>query len=238
MRFAPAQHALVRRATRSWLAIALRLPIAAALTLSGPFSAAQAATPDAAMEARVQALVPELEAYIASGMTAFDDPGLGLGIVAGDELVYAKGFGVRRKGGEPVDTRTVFQIGSATKGFLATTMAIAVDRGRFRWDDRVVDLDPEFQLKDPWVTREFRMFDVIAQRSGLPPYVNDMLSELGLDEGGLIRSLRYVDPASSFRSTFAYTNITHLEAGRVIAKLEGAPDWEAVLRKDISSRSA
>jgi CubicO group peptidase (beta-lactamase class C family) len=233
MRFAPAQHALVRRATRSWLAIALRLPIAAALTLSGPFSAAQAATPDAAMEARVQALVPELEAYIASGMTAFDDPGLGLGIVAGDELVYAKGFGVRRKGGEPVDTRTVFQIGSATKGFLATTMAIAVDRGRFRWDDRVVDLDPEFQLKDPWVTREFRMFDVIAQRSGLPPYVNDMLSELGLDEGGLIRSLRYVDPASSFRSTFAYTNITHLEAGRVIAKLEGAPDWEAVLRKDI-----
>ena len=43
------------------------------------------------------------------------------------------------------------------------------------WDDRVVDLDPEFQLKDPWVTREFRVFDLAAQRSGLPPYVNDML---------------------------------------------------------------
>jgi CubicO group peptidase (beta-lactamase class C family) len=45
--------------------------------------------------------------------------------------------------------------------------------------------------------------------------------------------LRYVDPVSSFRSTFAYTNITHLEAGRVVAKLEGASDWEAVLRRDI-----
>jgi CubicO group peptidase (beta-lactamase class C family) len=236
MKFAPAQSALVSRAIQLTLSIMLRLPIAAALAaliLSGPSSAAEAAKPDAAMEARIQGLIPDLEAYIASGMTAFDNPGLAIGIVAGDELVYAKGFGVRKKGGEPVDTGTVFQIGSATKGFLATTMAIAVDRDRFRWDDRIVDLDPAFQLKDAWVTREFRMFDVIAQRSGLPPYVNDMLSMLGLDEAGLIRSLRYVDPVSSFRSTFAYTNITHLEAGRVVAKLEGAPDWEAILRKDI-----
>jgi hypothetical protein len=62
-----------------------------------------------------------------------------------------------------------------------------VDRGKFRWDQRVVDLDPDWQLKDPWVTQEFRMFDLLAQRSGLPSYVNDMLSFFGLDEVGLIR---------------------------------------------------
>jgi CubicO group peptidase (beta-lactamase class C family) len=48
-------------------------------------------------------------------------------------------------------------------------MAIAVDCGKFHWDDRVVDLDPDFRLKDPWVTREFHVFDLLAQRSGLPP---------------------------------------------------------------------
>ena len=37
-----------------------------------------------------------------------------------------------------------------------------VDRGKLRWDDRVVDLYPEFKLKDPWVTREFRVFDVLV----------------------------------------------------------------------------
>jgi CubicO group peptidase (beta-lactamase class C family) len=190
---------------------------------------AQAADPDPGTEARIAALVPRLESYVGRGMTAFDSPGLAIGIVAGDKLVYGKGFGVRKKGGEPVDTRTVFQIGSVTKGFLAATLAIAVDRAKFRWDDRVVDLDPEFQLKDPWVTREFRMFDLMAQRSGLPAYVNDMLSVLGLDETALIRSLRYVDPVSSFRSTFAYINIAHLEAGRIVAKSEGGSDWEAVL---------
>ena len=48
----------------------------------------------------------------------------------------------------------------------------------------------------------------------------------------MIRSLRYVDPVSSFRSTFAYTNITHVLAGRIVAKAAGAADWNAVLRQE------
>ena len=167
-------------------------------------------------------------------MNTFDLPGLAIGIVANDRLVYSKGFGVRSKaGGAPVDTRTVFQIGSATKGFLAATMALMVDRGKFKWDDRVVDLDADFRLKDPWVTREFRMFDLLAQRSGLPPYANDALGILGLDRTALIRSLRHVEPVSSFRSTFAYTNITHILAGRLVANVADARDWNAVLQQEI-----
>jgi len=196
--------------------------------------AAEPVKTDPAMEARVQTLIPDLEAYIQSGMKVFDVPGLAIGIVIGDRLVYARGFGVRSKtGGVPVDTRTVFQIGSTTKAFLAATMAIMVDRGKFRWDDRVVNLDPDFQLKDPWVTREFRVFDLIAQRSGLPPYANDMLGMFAINEAALIRSLRHVEPVSSFRSTFAYTNITHLLAGRIVAAVAGAPDWNTVLRQEL-----
>ena len=143
-----------------------------------------------AADALIGKLVPELEAYIRAGMTGFDDPGLAIGIVAKDRLVYAKGFGTRRKGGEPVDTRTVFQIGSTTKAFLATTMAIAVDRKALAWDDRVVDRFPDFEMKDSWVTREFRVFDLLAQRSGLPPSANDFVGLLGADQSAMIRSLR------------------------------------------------
>lgn len=189
--------------------------------------------PQASIERQVQALAPSLEDYIAANMKSFDVPGLAIGIVAGDKLVYAKGFGVRSKGGAPVDTQTIFQIGSTTKAFLSATMAIAVDRGKLHWDDRVVDLEPDFQMRDPWVTREFRVFDLLAQRSGLPPYVNDFFGALGFDRSALIHSLRYVEPVSSFRTTFAYTNITHILAGRIVAKAEGAADWNAVLQKDI-----
>jgi CubicO group peptidase (beta-lactamase class C family) len=186
------------------------------------------------MEGRVQELIPDIEAYITSGMKGLDMPGLAIGIVANDRLVYAKGFGVRSKAsGAPVDTRTIFQIGSNAKAFLTTTMAIMVDRGKLRWDDRVVDLYPEFQLKDPWVTREFRVFDLTAQRSGLPPLVNDILVMLDYKEAALIRSLRHVEPVSSFRTTFAYTNITHLLASRIVAKAAGSTDWNAVLQKEL-----
>ncbi len=214
-----------------WRSLHARL--AAALALAAAIGFAGASSAQESMEAKIEALVPDLEAYIESGMKAFDDPGLAIGIVAGDKVVYAKGFGVKRKGGEPVDTATVFQIGSTTKAFLATTMAIGVDRKEFAWDDRVVDLYPDFQLKDAWVTREFRMFDLLAQRSGLPPYANDVYGMLGADDDQKIHSLRYIDPVSSFRSTFAYTNITHILAQRIVAKQAGAQDWDTVVRTAI-----
>jgi len=210
--------------------------IALALGLSAQPWAAAADPTGPSMAERVEALIPELETYLASGMAAFDVPGVAIGIVSGDRLVYGKGFGVRSKGGPPVDTRTAFQIGSTTKAFLATTMAITVDRGGFRWDDRVVDLDPDFQLEDPWVTREFRVFDLMAQRSGLPPYANDVVGLLGADQAAMIHSLRYVEPVTSFRSTFAYTNITHMLAGRIVAGLNGAADWSAVAQNEILDR--
>jgi CubicO group peptidase (beta-lactamase class C family) len=201
---------------------------------NAPGLAADPTKPDQALEARIQAGIPDVERYITSGMKVFDVPGLAIGIVANDKLVYGKGFGVRAKeGGGAVDTRTVFQIGSTTKGFLATTLAMMVDRGPLKWDERVVDLYPDFQFKDPWVTREFRVFDLIAQRSGLPPYANDMLGMIGVGETEMIRSLRYVEPVSSFRSTFAYTNITHLLAGRIVAKAAGAVDWNTFLRQEL-----
>ncbi len=184
------------------------------------------------MADRVQAMIPDLEAYATHGMKAFGAPALAVGIVVGDKLVYAKGFGVGAAG-QPVDARTIFQIGSNTKAFLATTEAIMVDRGKLNWDDRVVDLYPAFQLKDPWVTREFRVFDLLAQRSSLPPLANDVLTMSGFDEAALIGSLRNVEPVSSFRTTFAYTNITHLLASRIVANAAGAADWNAVLQKEL-----
>ena len=220
-----------RRAARRFLA-ALALVAAASTVLPAGLDAQQSGTAPSTPARPL--LPPDLDSYIAKGMKLYDLPGLAIGVVFDDQLVYAKGFGVRSKAsGGTVDTHTLFQIGSTTKAFLATTLAIMVDRGKLKWDDRVVDLDPEFQLQDPWVTREFRVFDLLAQRSGLPSYANDTVGMLGADETAMIRSLRYVTPVTSFRAGFTYTNITHLEADRIVAKADGLPDWNTVLRKEL-----
>jgi CubicO group peptidase (beta-lactamase class C family) len=203
-----------------------------AVTLVSVAAQAQSpSTPD--MKERIDGLVPELERYLQDGMANWHIPGAAIGIVTGDRLHYARGFGKHNDKGEPVDTKTVFQGGSITKAFLAATIAIEVDKGRLRWDDRVVDLYPPFQLKDPWVTQEFRVFDLLAQRSSLPPYANDVVAILGVPEELAIRSLRDVESVSSFRTTYAYTNLTHLLAGRIIANKAGQPDWSQVLKQNL-----
>ena len=106
-----------------------------------------------------------------------------------------------------------------------------VDQGKLRWNDRVLDHFPEFELQDPWVTREFQIVDLLAQRSGLRPYVLDRLQPLGFAPDVRIRGLRHMAPITSFRSSFAYQNILHLVAGRIVAKLAGEPSWEDALTK-------
>src|SRR5258707_1317382 len=109
---------LPARALRFTGGILLRLVMGVALHSAILFDAARAEEhpkAEPSIEERVQAVLPDIEAYVAAGMKTFDSPGLALGIVAGDRLIYSKGFGVRSKtGGAPVDTRTVFQIGSTT----------------------------------------------------------------------------------------------------------------------------
>jgi CubicO group peptidase (beta-lactamase class C family) len=219
------------------LQLALGAAAAAWLSLSPLGAVAQDTAPAGdtvpAAKATVEALLPEFEAMLEKAMADFAVPGAAVGIVVGDEVIYAKGFGARTEGGEAVDTGTLFQIGSTTKAFLAATLAMMVEDKKLDWAQRVVGVYPQFVLHDPWVTREFRLYDLLAQRSGMRPYVNDGLAFLGYDADALIRSLRFAEPVTSFRSTFGYVNILHLMTGRIVASAAGKQDWFEVVQERV-----
>lgn len=183
---------------------------------------------------KLHALVPELEKQVAAGMEALSVPGLAIGIVFDDKLIYSKGFGVKTIGtSDAVTPGTIFQIGSTTKAFLATSLAQAVDAGKLKWTDPVTDHMPDFQLADPWVSRDFRILDLAAQRSGLTSYVNDSLALLGYDTKTLIRSLRVAPQTGIFRSDFRYLNIPHVVGGEVVAKVDAAASWFASVKRTL-----
>ncbi|KUL94674.1 hypothetical protein DK26_17405 [Bosea sp. WAO] len=211
----------------------LGTPFLRGLALAGALTAgaAQAQEPS---QASIEALLPELEKQVAAGMKAFSVPGVAVGIVHDDKLIYAKGFGLKAQGKpEPVTPETLFQVGSTTKAFLGVTLAQAVDAGRIGWNDPVIDHHPAFQLSDPWITRDFRVLDLAAQRSGLTPYVNDALAFLGFDKETLIRSLRVAPQLGAFRSDFRYLNIPHVVGGEIVAKANGTPSWFASLKRSV-----
>ena len=79
-----------------------------------------------------------------------------------DKVVFVQGLGVRQLGHvECVDTRTIFSIGSTTKAFTSTAMALLVDQGKVDWDAPVIRYLPGFRVEDPYVTRELKVRDLL-----------------------------------------------------------------------------
>jgi CubicO group peptidase (beta-lactamase class C family) len=95
-------------------------------------------------------------------------PGVAIAVVRNDSVVLLRGYGVRTLGHpEPVDARTLFAIGSSSKAFTATAVAMLVDQGLLKWDDPATQYLPGFQLYDPYATRELTVRDLLTHRSGL-----------------------------------------------------------------------
>jgi len=170
--------------------------------------------------------------YATKAMKDWEVPGMAIAVVKDDKIVYAKGYGVKKLGDPaPVDERTIFAIGSSSKAFTAATLAILVDEGKVKWDDPVSLYLPDFQLFDPYVSRELRIRDLLTHRSGLER--GDMLwygTTNSRDE--ILRRTRYLRPTWSLRSQFGYQNLMYLAAGQLVAKVTGM-SWDDFAKKKI-----
>ncbi len=209
--------------------------IAAALLLA--FSAAGAFAQAGAVPASAPAVASawSLESEVNRTMKAFDVPGIAIAVVKDGKVVAAQGFGVRKLG-EParVDSKTVFEIASNSKAFTAAALAMLVDEGKLKWDDPVTRHLPDFQMYDAYVTHEMTVRDLLTHRSGLGLGAGDLLwwptTNFSTDE--IIHKLRYIAPATSFRSSYAYDNLLYIVAGKIIATKSGK-SWGETVRERI-----
>jgi CubicO group peptidase (beta-lactamase class C family) len=190
--------------------------LAAGVLLSSVLAAPAA---DTLTTEKVEAALPRMAAYAASLIERGVVPGMAIGVVYQDEVVYLGGFGVRAMGGEePVDADTVFQLASFSKPMAAATVAAIVGGGTITWDSRIADLDPGFRLHDPYPSAELTLRDLFSHRSGLPGLAGNELESLGFDRDTILHRLRYVAPASSFRSKYSYSNFGLTEGGVAAAR--------------------
>ena len=203
---------------------------AAALGAVGLGSATSAA-PALALQADgsdIDLAISELDAIVADARERTGVPGIAAGVVRDDEVVFQKGFGVREVGQSPrVTSDTVFQIASVSKPFASTVIAAIVGDGIVSWDSKLTDLFPDFELYDPWVTREVTIRDMFAHRSGLPGHAGDLIEDLGFDRAEVLHRLRYQRPSSSMRSTYNYTNFG-LTAAAEAAAMAAGMSWEVL----------
>jgi CubicO group peptidase (beta-lactamase class C family) len=112
-----------------------------------------------------------------------------------------------------------------SKPIASTVISTIVRDGLATWDDPLVNHVPEFRLYDPWVTSQVTLRDMFAHRSGLPGNAGNDLEDVGYDRDAILHRLRFLKPASSFRSTYAYSNFG-MTAGGVVAASAANQSWE------------
>ena len=176
---------------------------------------------------QLQSAIETAEAMAQKAVDAKTVVGMAIAVVKSDKVVYAKGFGLREAGGDAkVDADTVFQLASVSKPISSTVVAGLVGDGKINWDSKISDLDPGFELSEPWVTREITLRDFYAHRSGWPEHAGDLLEDLGYNREQVLHRMRYQTPESSFRSHYAYTNFGITE-GAVAATKAYDTTWES-----------
>ena len=191
----------------------------------------------AASSAGAQQRAPDWSAfdkYVAQATRDWRIPALAIAVVKDDSLVFAKGYGVLEVGtSRAANEHTRFAIGSTTKAMTSAALAMLVDEGKLRFDDRVSRYIPELQLSDPWVTRELTIRDLLTHRTGLPG--TDLfwaVPSWRYSQAEVIRRLRYIEPSESFRSTWQYQNVMYALSGTIIERVSGMP-WDAFIRTRI-----
>ncbi|WP_276131942.1 serine hydrolase [Polluticoccus soli] len=166
-----------------------------------------------------------IDSLVERTLKAFDVPGIAVAVVKDGKLVHSKGYGVRSlKTGKPVDENTMFCIASNSKAFTAAALAILVDEGKIKWDDKVREYIPEFMMYDPYVTEAFTIRDLLTHRSGLGLGAGDLMmfpDSSNFTVNDIIHNLRYLKPVSGFRSKYDYDNNLYVVAGEVVARVSG-----------------
>jgi CubicO group peptidase (beta-lactamase class C family) len=184
------------------------------------------------LAARAREALEGLDPVVEQALQDFAVPGLALAVVADDQVVLARGYGVRDVDTEePVTADTLFAIGSTSKAFTAFVLGTLVDEGRIAWDQPVIELLPDFRLHDDHATRRLKVKDLLRHSSGLPRH--DLVwynSPASREE--LYHRLAHLEPNRDLGETFQYQNLMFMTAGYLAERVTGE-SWETLVRERV-----
>jgi len=175
-----------------------------------------------------------LDIYINRAMTSWRIPGLAVCVVKDNQVVLMKGYGIKEMGlNDAVDENTLFMIGSNTKAFTATALAMLANTGNLSLDDKVTKYFPWFKLDDKAAGEMATVRDLLCHRLGLKTFQGDFtFYNSDLSRLQITQKMSQLKAPYSFRTKWGYSNSAFLTAGEIIPRVSGK-SWEAYLKENI-----
>src|SRR5712671_6882674 len=194
------------------------------LTVAEP--AARAQTPD------ITSKLDGFDSYMAQILKDWNTPGIGVGIVVNDKLVFAKGYGYRDYEKKlPFTPTTLQQIASNSKLFTAVAAGMLVEEGKLTWDKPIRDSVPTIQFYNDQLNNNVTLRDMLSHRSGVTRH--DLIwFKSPYTRKELFERLKYLEPQEPMRQTFLYNNLMFSAVGEII-ELKSGQRWEQFVREKI-----
>jgi len=185
-----------------------------------------------AQEADVAKKLQGFDAYMEQTLKDWNTPGVGVGIVVQDKLVFAKGYGYRDYEKKlRFTTKTMQPIASNSKLFTAVAAGMLVDEGNLAWDKPIRDSVPEIQFYNDQLNSNVTLRDMLSHRTGVTRH--DLIwfkSPFTREE--LFKKLKYLEPQEPIRTTFLYNNLMFAAVGQII-EIKSGKKWEDFVRERI-----
>ena len=199
------------------------------------FAVAPTAAQDPAAESEVQAQIRLFSAWLEGQIEYRGLPGIVVGVVLDQDLVWAGGFGhADLDADRRMERDTRFRMASHSKLFTATAIMQLREQGKVRLDDPVTDYLPWFTFQaaaadDPPLTIEH----LLTHSSGLPREAGSHWSDLDFPTAAEVRDLM-ADRQAAFSPEvrWKYSNLAYTVAGMVVEQVSGL-SWAEYLQQNI-----
>ncbi|HEY6122313.1 MAG TPA: serine hydrolase, partial [Pyrinomonadaceae bacterium] len=172
------------------------------------------------------------DAFMEKTMKDWNAPGMGVGIVVNDKLVFAKGYGYRDYEKKlPVTATTLFPIASNTKLFTAVAAGFLVEDGKLNWDRPIRESVPTVQFYDSSLNNSVTLRDMLAHRTGITRH-DSIWYKSDFTTKELFERLKYLEPKEQPRQLFLYNNMMYAGVGYMI-ELQSGKSWGDFVREKI-----
>ena len=185
-----------------------------------------------AQEKQIADRLNGFDQYMEKILNDWNAPGIGVGIVYKDKLVFAKGYGYRDFDKKlPITPNTLFQIASNTKLFTATAVGLLVNEKKLEWDQPVKNYVPSIQFYNNELNNTVTMRDMLAHRTGISRH--DLIwYKSDFTRKQLFDKLKFLEPSQPIRQGFIYNNLMYCASGQVIEILT-QKTWEDFVKEKI-----
>src|SRR2546425_3404464 len=172
------------------------------------------------------------DVFMEKTLKDWNAPGIGVGIVINDKLVFAKGYGYRDYEKKlPITSQTLFPIASNTKLFTAVAAGFLVEEGKLTWDRPIRESIPTIQFYDSALNNTVTLRDMLAHRTGITRH-DSIWYKSDFTTKELFERLKYLEPKEQPRQLFLYNNMMYAGAGYSIELQSGKP-WADYVREKI-----